>query len=153
MLTKRSLFFCCPNSVSHHDASPCLIEMNWSFLFSFLHVSSHLHFPSINFITRFGDSFFTEMVSNFPRHHGEDSQDFTIAGMLSGLQWTENVFILKAQLWTSDFMFCVANEITTFMSDWGRYCTLKSDMKQLCLTWWLPLTKGFPPQFTEICME
>lgn len=70
MLSKKSLFLCSPNSVSHHDPSLCLIKMNWSFIFLFLHISSHLHFPPMNLKKRFSDRFPTEMGSDIPRHNG-----------------------------------------------------------------------------------
>lgn len=150
MLTKRHSLLCGPNRVSRRDPSPCLIEANRSFLLLFLRVSSHLHLPPMNFITGFSNRFLTEVVSGFP---AEEEGCPTIAAMPSGLQWTEKVSILKARLWKSHFTLWVANETATFVPNWDWYCTPKSDMKQLRLTLRLPLTKGFPPQFLEICVE
>lgn len=153
MISKRSLFLCSPNNVSHHDPSLCLMKMNWSFIVSFLHINSHLHFPKMNFIKCSVTDSLQKWLQIFQGTMEEDrchTEGFTRSVMPSGLQRTENVFILKALLWKGRFTSWVTSEITTLMPNWD---TLKSDMEQLCLTLWLPLTKGFPSQCLGICME
>lgn len=132
MLSKKSLFLCSPNSVSHHDPSLCLIKMNWSFIFLFLHISSHLHFPPMNLKKRFSDRFPTEMGSDIPRHNG--------GGQIShgGLHSLCDAFWL-AENWKcfhsiGSATFWVTGEITVLMPNWDWYWTLKSDREQLCLT-------------------
>jgi len=146
VLSKKSLFLCSPNSVSHHDPSLCLIKMNWSFIFLFLHISSHLHFPPMNLVKDSVTDSLQKWVQIFQGTMEEDrchTEGFTHSVMPSGLQRTENVFILKALLWKGCVTFWVTGEITVLMPSWDWYWTLQSDREQLCLTLCFHFLKSF----------
>lgn len=108
-----------------------------------------LAFPCNRFYNQVRWLFFTELVSDFPRHTGggrlsHRELNYSCDAFWAAVSW--NVFIWKDQLWKSDFTFWVANEITAFMPNWDWYCTLRTDKELLCLTLQLPLMKGFPSQ-------